>query len=213
MSAEIVSLTGGTGSSSDRGGNSESDISANNGCCFSRSTRSLLTTVKGARIIGTGGSSSILTRSSSTISSRSSAACSPMRRSSSDSRRSRIRIKLNSKNRPTCSARVNQENLKNKDMPMAKTTNKTKVAPVNPIAICNGSPSNSPKTPPGGLGKSMVMLCMRIDSKAMLETMVKAKPKNLGKKGSGSSSLPGNLAAVSSCQPLKARLSSRITHQ
>ena len=49
VSAEIVSLTGGTGSSKESGGNSESAKSANNGCCFSRSTLSLLTTTKGAR--------------------------------------------------------------------------------------------------------------------------------------------------------------------
>ena len=213
-SAEIVSFASGTGSSKAKGGNSESGMSTNSGCCFSRSTRALFTISTGARTICIGFAISTRPRNSSTNSSRSSAAASPNLRSSSLSRRSRKRLKASSRDRPTFSATSSQEKCRNKDRPAQRVKSKTRVEPVKPRVICNGSPINSPKMPPGGLGSSQANECKRMDSRPILLNKVSPKPSQRIIRESGLASGSGGKGILqSSRQPPRTRRPKSTTHQ
>ena len=213
-SAEMVSLASGTASKSASGGNSESGISIKRGCCFSRCTRTLWAITGSLRTICTGVIISIRPRTSSTNSSRSTLACSPTLRSTSLSRRSRKRRKLSSIKRPTCSANVSQEKCRKSDKPAHKANSKMRVEPVKPTAICKGSPINSPKTPPGGLGKAIVKECKRIDSKPILASKVRPKPSQRSSKESGFASGSEGIGVLhNSFQPENTRLPNNATHQ
>lgn len=171
-----LSLLDAAASNKDKGGNSESGISSNKICCFSRSTRSLLRITGSCRTICIGSSTSNFSNSSSTNSSRSTAATSPIFRSSAEDCLFLNSWKPSSRFLPTFSDKPIHEKCRNKDNPAKKISSKNNVEPVNPSRFCKGSPIASPSTPPGTFGIGIFNECKRIDSSPTLALNVIKKP-------------------------------------
>jgi len=192
---------------------SESCMSTNSGCCFSRSTRSLLTTAVG-RTICTGGDSSMRTRRVSTTSSRSTLAASPMARSCLLSRRVLKPTNSISTPAPICSARFSHEKWKNSDSPTRNVNSSASVPPVKPSECCIAPPITSPSTPPGARGSFMCSEYMRMASKPMLEARMSAKPIHVTLASTRGMEVRGRRSSdISSRQPRQTLRTSSTAHQ